>query len=135
MHAIFAICAAVLAADQPAIEGAWQGTGRHARYLAVFRAGKLTMRIGTDPILEPRESRFSVNAAQGTIDIVRSDGLQLGRYAVEGNKLTIMLADVNLPRPNSLEFPKVQLPKAPFTIDRKTWKPPTQARYEFDRVR
>lgn len=135
MHALLVIALTLLTADGSDLQGNWQGTGRDARYSAAFCFDVLAMRVGTDPILELRESRFRVDQEQGTLDIERSDGLQLGRYAIEGDTLTIMLADVNLPRPESIDFPIVKPTGRTIVIDRKNWTPRTQQRYIFERIK
>jgi hypothetical protein len=116
------------------IQGTWAGTGRDARFTLVFCEDVLAIRVGTDPILETRESHFSVNAELGTIDILRDDGLQMGRFAIEDGYLTMILADVNLPRPASIDFPILKPAPRTIHIDRRTWKPPTQRRYVFERA-
>jgi hypothetical protein len=135
MNSLTAIAVVLTIAGQADVQGAWKGTGRDARFTLVFCEDILAIRVGTDPILETRESHFSVNSEHGTIDIVRDEGLQLGRYSIDGDKLTMMLADVNLPRAASLDFPAARPGKAPFVFDRKAWKPPTQSRYVFERER
>ncbi len=135
MTTLIALLAIANAVGQSDIQGTWVGTGRHARFTAVFCEDILAMRVGTDPVLETQESRFRIDQEQGTIDIERADGLQLGRFAVDGNLLTLLLADVNLPRPATIEIPKPKPNAKPFTIDRKTWKPSTQQRFVFEQVK
>ena len=135
MTALIAFIAIVNAVSQSDLQGTWQGTGRHANYSLLFCEDILAGRVGTNPILEPMESHFSASQKQGTIDIQRDDGLQLGRYAIEGDTLTLMLADVNLPRPESIVYPIVKLAGLPVVIDRTTRRLPTQQRYVFDRAR
>src|SRR4051794_14369111 len=107
MTTLIALIAIANAIGQSDIQGTWVGTGHHARFTAVFCEDILAMRVGTDPVLETQESCFRVDQEQGTIDIERSDGLQLGRFAVDGDQLTLLLADVNLPRPTTIEIPKL----------------------------
>ncbi len=134
MYALVAIALAVNAGPGD-IQGTWTGTGRTTPYTAVFCFDVLAMRVGTDPILETQESRFQVRAAVGEIDIMRNDGIQLGLYSIEDDRLTIMLADVNLPRPESLDFPVAKPTRFPMRIDRRNWTPPTQQQYVFERVK
>jgi hypothetical protein len=41
---------------------------------------------------------------------------------------------VNLARPQSIDFPIVKPAKFPIVIDKKTWTPPTQQRFVFERA-
>ena len=134
MYAL-AVIVAVAVPGQADLQGTWRGTGLDARYSLVFCEQYLAGHVGTNPILRPLESTFTVDPAEGTIDITRDDGLQLGRYAIDGDTLTLMLADVNLTRPNSINFRAPKPSRYPVVIDRKSWKPPTQSRYVFERVR
>ena len=52
--------------------------------------------------LEPVTSRFRLSRRRGEIDIRRTDGMQRGLYDLDGDVLTLSLADVNRPRPKSL---------------------------------
>ena len=119
--------------DVRAIQGRWYGTGRDARFSLTFRGKTLVGKVGTDPIVPPMTCTFQLAPREGHIDIFRDDGVQRGLYLLEGDKLTMMLADVNLPRPSSLDFPGVKPAKTPIVIERKTWKPATQSRYVFER--
>ncbi len=88
--------------ERSRIHGTWRGANGDERYTMTFAGERLTMRLGTNPILATRESRFRVERQSGFIDIHRDDGLQLGLYAVDGDTLTLKLARVNLPRPKDL---------------------------------
>jgi hypothetical protein len=102
------------------LQGTWQGTGEDQRYWATFSGDTLTMRRGTSSVNAPVQSSFDLDVENGTIDILRDDGMQLGRYQVDGDTLTLKLSDVNRARPPDLT------PHGPF--DR-------QRRYVFKRVR
>jgi hypothetical protein len=92
-----------LAGDDVAIQGTWRGTGRSERFTLVFRGDVLMGRVGTDPIVAPMVSHFRLDQANGTIDIERQDGMQLGRFSITGDTLTLTLADVGRFRPKTLE--------------------------------
>ena len=101
-----AITAVVLLAtvsnDQRSIQGLWQGTGGDAQYRLSFRGEMLVASVGSSPALEPVTSRFRLSQRRGEIDIQRTDGMQRGLYDLDGDVLTLSLADVNRPRPKSL---------------------------------
>jgi hypothetical protein len=105
---------------QDSLEGTWQGTGADARYSARFTGNTLSIQTGSSAVTAPRQSWFKVDADNGLIDIQRDDGVQLGRYAVKGDTLTLKLADPNAPRPKDLD------PVDP---------PHGERRYQFKRVR
>lgn len=98
-----------------AIRGIWRGTGLDERYTLIFTGDLLIATIGNHPLAGSKESAF--HADNGAIDIERTDGLQLGRYTIEGNRLTLTLAGVNDVRPTSLN-------------DKPRWK---FRKYVFDR--
>jgi hypothetical protein len=102
------------------IEGTWQGTAGDERFLATFAGDSLVIPVGMHAAVEPRQSWFQVDPDNGSIDIRRDDGLQLGRYEVDGDTLVLKLADVNAPRPKDL---------SPNT------RPHSERRYVFKRAR
>jgi hypothetical protein len=134
MNAISVVDLVLITTSEPSIQGTWRSTGLDTRYTLAFCGDILEGRVGTDPILAPMLSRFCVDADEGTIDIVRDNGLQLGRFAIEGNKLILMLADVGRPRPRSINSPIIKPASAPVQIDRRKRTPPTQTRYVFERI-
>jgi hypothetical protein len=89
--------------ESPGVQGAWRGTAGHERFTLEFSGDSLIVRAGNNPIVAPRASRFQLDAAKGYIDIHRDDGMQLGLYSVDGDTLTLTLADVNQPRPKVLK--------------------------------
>jgi hypothetical protein len=117
--------------DHAAIQGIWRGTGRNERFTLIFCGDVLIGMVGNHPLLGAKESGFRL--ADGEIDFDRIDGLQRGRYVLEGDMLTLLLSDVNLPRPESLDVPKAQQGVAHH--DRAKRKGPTQHRYIFERAR
>jgi hypothetical protein len=114
-----------------AIQGIWRGTGRDESYTLVFCGDVLIGMVGTDPLVGNKESGFRVDI--GTIDIQRAEGLQMGCYAIDGDTLTLVLVDVNRPRPNSIGVVPAKPTATPPRIDRKNRTPPTQRRYVFER--
>jgi hypothetical protein len=127
---------AVLAGSEPtrddhvAVQGIWRGTGRNERFTLVFCGDVLIGMVGNHPLLGAKESGFRL--ADGEIDFDRIDGLQRGRYVLEGDQLTLLLSDVNLPRPESLDVAQPQQGVA--RHDRAKRDPPTQHRYLFERA-
>jgi hypothetical protein len=132
MSILTAILAVVLlgadaaASDQGAIQGIWRGTWRHERFRLIFCGDVLIGTVCNHPLTGNMESGFRL--ANGEIDIDRTDGLQRGRYVIEGDKLTLLLANVNRPRPSSIDPPTKQ-PGGNFHV------PPGEQRYEFQRQR
>jgi hypothetical protein len=112
--------------DHAAIQGIWRGTGRHERFTLIFCGDVLIGTVGNHPANGNKESGFHL--ANGEIDIERSDGLQLGRYLLEGDKLTLLLANVEQPRPVTIDPP----PRQP---DGKFHPPLNERRYVFTRTR
>jgi hypothetical protein len=105
--AVVAIVLVATVSDDPrAIQGRWQGTGAHESYSLSIQGEMLVIGLGNSPLLEPVASRFELAPRSGQIDIQRSEGTQLGLYDLNGDELTLNLADVNRPRPTSLAAAK-----------------------------
>ncbi len=100
------------------LEGNWRGTGQHASLSISFHRDLLAIsnRAGI------RQSNFLV-APDGTIDIYRDDGLQLGRYELAGDKLQLRLANVDRPRPQDLLGASPQLPHGPVHVRARQMMP------------
>src|SRR5262245_47518054 len=110
MNALLPLAWLLVIATPQDLQGTWQGAGpRYAGLNLVFCGDVLAARMGTEPILETRESHFDYDPEAGTIDICRAEGKQLGRYAVDGDTLRIVIGDINEPRPESMN-PKLQRP-------------------------
>jgi hypothetical protein len=144
MKALFAILVLLscgLAAAKPLAEeddfallqGVWHGTGQAAPFTLVFCGDALIGIVGEHPLLDAQTSRY--RAAYGGIDIDREEGVQLGIYRVEGDVLTLMLADVGTPRPLSLDVPNVERAGTTDLTGRPIRLPRTQRRYMFERQR
>src|SRR6476646_8849740 len=88
--------------DHARIQGIWRGTERHERFRLIFCGDVLIGTVGNHPLTGNMESGFRV--ADGQIDIERADGWQRGRYQLDGDTLTLLLANVNRPRPESIDL-------------------------------
>jgi hypothetical protein len=77
--------------DQTAIQGEWHATGR-AEHIKLIFCGETLLGINlriNDPRWDMMRSTFKLG--EGTIDIERPEGLQLGLYSIEGDTLTLRL--------------------------------------------
>jgi len=105
------ILASMLGADQTEIQGVWNETSPAQRYSLIFCGDVLMGAHNSDVLTDAKLSTFRINAQAGTIDIDREEGVQLGRYKIDGDTLTLVLANVNKPRPASVE-PAPVVPRA-----------------------
>ncbi len=107
MRAIALVVALFVGAppEQPgvnaAVQGAWHARGVRRDHLWLVFCGDGLYGINSKVGLQ--ESTYRLNPDAGTIDIQRDDGLQLGIYWLVDDTLTMMLGDVNGPRPNTRE--------------------------------
>lgn len=84
--------------EQSELEGSWREIGRHRGLTITFHRDQLAIANQAGK----RTSQFTLGKKQGTITILRSDGIQQGVYRLNGDQLEMNLANVGFPPPKDL---------------------------------